>query len=667
VTPEEEIAGLRESIRHHERLYYVDHSPEISDFDFDQMMRRLALLEQQHPELLTADSPSRRVGGEKVTNFPPAPHDPPMLSLENAYSLDELREWHGRVARGLGTDEVDLFAELKIDGISIDLLYEESVLVRGATRGDGSVGDDVTSNVRTIRSLPLRLTRPAATLRVRGEVYLDKEQFALLSQRNEEEGKPPIANPRNAAGGALRLQDSRETSRRGLKAYAYQLVDLNGKPPESQSQSFELLHEYGFPINPGHRICASIDEVEAFIAEWQSRRHELPFDIDGIVVKVNRRALQTELGATSKAPRWAIAFKYPAEAVPTRLRAITVQVGRTGTLTPVAELDPVHLAGSTVSRATLHNWEEIARKDIRVGDTVMVEKAGDVIPKVTAVVREQRPAGAVPPPLPEHCPACGQPVHRFENEVAWRCTNAACPAIARQALLHFSGRKAMDIEGLGEALVDALFEAGWIEDYTSLFELPAEELPGIRTRDERRLGEKNATKLLLNIEQAKKRPLPRLLFALGIRFVGERAAKLLAGEFRSLDRLAAATTEELIAVPEIGPAVADSVTFFFSLEANRRRLEKLRRLGVDPEVESEARGTRLAGQTIVVTGTLDRFSRDQIHQMIEREGGKFSGSVSSKTAFVIAGDEAGSKLEKAQKLGIRIVREEEFLAMIELE
>jgi DNA ligase (NAD+) len=667
VTPEEEIAGLRERIRHHERLYYVENSPEISDFEFDQLMRRLAALEEQHPELQSADSPTRRVGGEKVTSFPPAPHDPPMMSLENAYSLEELRDWFGRVARGLGSSEVELFAELKIDGISIDLTYHDSVLVRGATRGDGSVGDDVTSNVRTIRSIPLRLSRDAASLRARGEVYLDKEQFALLSQRNEEEGRPPIANPRNAAGGALRLQDSRETARRGLKAFAYQLVELDGKPPESQAQSFELLHELGFPINPGHRICASMEEVEAFIEEWQGRRHALPFDIDGIVVKVNRRSLQTELGATSKAPRWAIAFKYPAEAVPTRLRAITVQVGRTGALTPVAELDPVHVAGSTVARATLHNWDEIARKDIRIGDMVMVEKAGDVIPKVSSVVLAERPADATPPSLPTACPACEQPVHRFENEVAWRCTNAACPAIARQSVLHFAGRKAMDIDGLGEALVDALFEAGWIEDYSSLFELPADELPGIRTRDERRLGEKNAAKLLHGIEQAKKRPLARLLFALGIRFVGERAAKLLAGEFRSLDRLAAATAEELIAVPEIGRAVADSVTFFFSLEANRRRLEKLRRLGVEPEVESEERGTLLAGQTIVVTGTLDRFSRDQIHQMIEREGGKFSGSVSSKTAFVIAGREAGSKLEKAQKLGIRIVSEEEFLAMIELE
>jgi DNA ligase (NAD+) len=655
---EREIEKLRSEIRRHERLYYVENRPEISDYEFDQLMRRLAELERQHPELRTLDSPTLRVGGEPSSGFATVLHEPPMLSIENAYSLEELREWEERVRRQIG--EVEYHADLKIDGVSLDLLYEDGVLTRGATRGDGVRGDDVTANVRTIRSLPLRIDSPYRRLQLRGEVFLDRQQFSRINEQKEEEGEQPLANPRNAAAGFIRLKDSKQTAARGLRAFVYQIVRADEQRIGSQRETYEILDGLGFPTNPGREFCRSLGEVETFIESWREKRHELDFEIDGIVIKVNRRDLQEELGSTSKAPRWVIAFKYPPEAVQTRLEGIGFQVGRTGTITPVAQLAPVWIAGTTVKSATLHNFEEIARKDIRIGDTVMVEKGGEIIPKVTAVLIDKRPAGASAVCPPEACPVCGGSVHRFEGEVALRCVNQSCPAILRESLLHFTARKAMNIEGLGEKRVDQLLEAGLLRDFTSLYELRSEDLVKLE-----RWGEDSALKLLKEIEDSKKNELHRLIFAIGIRFVGERAAKILAENFGSVEALADATVDRLVAIPEIGPKLAESVTFYFSVEANRARLQKLAQLGVSPRVERTERGTKLAGKTFVVTGTLERFTRDEIHKLIESEGGKTSGSVSSKTSYLIAGADAGSKLDKAKQLGVAVISEEEFAGMLE--
>ncbi len=656
---EAEIGKLREEILRHERLYYVDAAPEISDYEFDQMMHRLQELENAHPELRTLDSPTLRVGGAPLSDFPTVRHDPPMLSIENAYSFEELREWEQRIVGLLGTDELSYLVDVKIDGISIDLVYEKGLLTRAATRGDGSRGDEVTANVRTIRSLPLRIESGFDLLQVRGEVFLARKQFARLNAQKEEEGEPPLANPRNAAAGSLRLKDPRQTARRGLSVWLYSVVRADDRRIESQHQAYGILDRAGLPSNPVREQCRGIEEVEAFIERWRERRHQLDFEIDGIVVKVDRFDLRNELGSTSKAPRWAIAFKYPPEAVRTVVREIVAQVGRTGTITPVAVFDPVFVAGSTVQRATLHNFEEVARKDVRLGDTVLVEKGGEVIPKVVEVVADLRPPGATRVIPPESCPVCGQPVHRFQDEVALRCVNQGCPAIVRESILHFAARKAMNIEGVGEKSVDQFLEAGLLQDYTSLYALRREDLVGLE-----RWGETKADNLLAEIGRSRSVELERLIFALGIRFVGERVARLLADRFETIEGLMAATVEELIDIPEVGPKVAESVRFYASVEANRERIRRLQSLGVDPKRVSRASGSLLAGQTIVVTGTLERYSRDEIHRLIEKEGGKASGSVSSRTSFVIAGENAGSKLDKANKLGVRVLSEEAFLQMI---
>jgi DNA ligase (NAD+) len=654
-----EIEALRRDLDRHNRLYY-EGRPEIGDYEFDQMMRRLQALEARHPEFADPNSPSARVGGEPMAgDFATVIHDPPMLSIENAYSIDELREWDERVRRGLGKDVVEYEAELKIDGVSIDLLYENGALARAATRGDGVRGDDVTTNVRTIRSLPLRIDTDLRQLGVRGEIYISKTDFAKLNAEAEEAGQPPLANPRNAAAGSLRQKDPKLVAQRRLSAFVYHVVRADGKRIASQTDAYALLEGLGFPLNPQRVLCPTLGEVEAFIAEWQERRHDLPFEIDGIVVKVNRREEQLELGATSKAPRWIVAFKYPPEAATTVVRSIQFYVGRTGTVTPVAVFDPVHIGGTTVTNASLHNFDEIGRKDVRIGDTVSVEKGGDIIPKITEVFKEKRKRGAKPVGPPDGCPVCGEPVNRFEGEVAIRCINQGCPAIVIGSILHFASRKAMDIEGLGEKAVQLFMDHKLVTDYASLYELKAGDLAKLE-----RWGETSATNLIEGIEQSKTNELPRLIFALGIRFVGERAAKVLAERFRSLDALMSATTEELVEVPEIGPKVAQSITFYFSVPANRERIEKMARLGVKPQFIAKATGDKLAGKTVVVTGTLTRFSRDDIHKLIEQEGGKPSGSVSSKTSYLVAGEAAGSKLEKARGLGVTVLSEDEFLEML---
>ena len=656
--PEREIEKLRKELERHNRLYYAG-TPEISDYDFDQMLRRLEELERAHPAYHDPNSPTQRVGGAPIVgDFLTVLHEPPMLSIENTYTLDEFREWHERVLRGLGREAVEYEAELKIDGVSISLKYENGALVRGATRGDGVRGDDVTVNVRTIRNLPLKLNEPAS-LEVRGEIYISKRDFAKLNEGLDEEEQ--LANPRNAAAGSLRQKDPKLVAARRLSAYVYHVVTAEGRAPQSQWAAYELLDRLGFPTNPHRRLCASIDDVIAFIDDVRELRHALDFEIDGIVVKVNRREEQQELGATSKAPRWVVAFKYPPEAAQTVVRGINMYVGRTGAVTPVAEFDPVHIGGTKVVNASLHNFDEVARKDIRIGDTIVVEKGGDIIPKVVDVLKDKRPRGTKEVLPPEICPVCAQPLHKFEGEVAIRCINQGCPAIVLQSMTHFASRKAMDIEGLGWQTVQALLDAGLLTDTASLYELTVEQVAELE-----RKGEKSAKKLIENIERSKTNELSRLIFGLGIRMIGERAAKILAEHYRTIDALMDAKTEDLVGIHEIGPKVAESITFYFSVPANRERIEKMQRLGLRPTHTATATGDRLAGKSVVVTGTLSRYSRDEIHKLIEREGGKASGSVSSKTSMLVAGESAGSKLEKARSLGVEVLSEDEFLALLGL-
>lgn len=654
MTPKQEIAKLRKELDRHNRLYY-EGSPEISDFEFDQMLRRLQELEAQHPELHDPASPSQRVGGAPIESFATVIHDPPMLSIENAYSVDELREWDDRVKRGLGMDAVEYEAELKIDGVSIDLLYENGILTRGATRGDGVRGDDVTPNVRTVRALPLKIDTKYKRLEVRGEIYIAKTDFLKINEGLDEEER--FANPRNTAAGTLRQKEPSLTAKRRLSAFVYHLVALDDVRIDSQTAAYDVLIKLGLPVNPRRGVFRDVDEVIAFIDQIKEERHSLDFEIDGVVVKVNRREQQLELGATAKVPRWAVAFKYPPEAAKTTVREILLYVGRTGAVTQVARFDPVPLGGTTVINASLHNFDELARKDLRVGDTIMVEKGGDIIPKVVEVLEHAPKSKPFEPP--SHCPVCGEPLHRFEDEVAIRCINQGCPAIVLQSITHFGGRKAMDIEGLGWQTVQALLDAGLVKDYASIYDLTEEQVANLE-----RKGEKSAKKLIENIERSKTNELSRLVFALGVRFVGERAAKVLAERFQSLDAIMNATREELIDTPEIGPKLADSIRFYFDVPANRERIEKMQRAGVAPVHTATATGTRLAGKTVVVTGTLTRFSRDEIHKLIEREGGKPSGSVSSKTSYLVAGESAGSKLDKAKSLNVPVLTEDEFLALV---
>ncbi|HYC61974.1 MAG TPA: NAD-dependent DNA ligase LigA [Thermoanaerobaculia bacterium] len=672
--PKAEIEKLRAELERHNRLYY-EGNPEISDYEFDQRLRRLQELEAAHPEFSDPNSPTQRVGGAPIESFPTVIHDPPMLSIENAYSLDELREWDERVRRGLGrgeTDPIEYEAELKIDGVSISLLYENGALARGATRGDGARGDDVTPNVRTVRALPLKLDPTVKRLEVRGEIYIAKRDFARHNESLEEAGQEPLANPRNAAAGALRQKDPKLVAQRRLSAFLYHVVSVTGatgsrpvearrssSPIDSQWAAYELMERLKLPANPERRLCTTLDEVIAFIEEMRERRHDLDFEIDGIVVKINRREEQLELGATSKAPRWVVAFKYPPEAAETIVRRINVYVGRTGVVTPVAEFDPVHIGGTKVVNASLHNFEELERKDARIGDTILVEKGGDIIPKVVRVLLERRPADAVAFEVPTSCPVCGEPLHKFEDEVAIRCINQGCPAIVLQSITHFASRKAMDIEGLGWQTVTALLDAKLITDTASIYELTEEQVAALE-----RKGEKSAKKLIENIQGSKKNELSRLIFGLGIPMIGERAAKILAEHFGSIEALMDARTEELVGIHEIGPKVAESITSYFAVPANRERIEKMKRLGVAPTHVARATGDRLAGKTVVVTGTLTKFSRDEIHKIIEREGGKASGSVSSKTSYVLAGEAAGSKLDKAKSLGVTVLSEDEFLALV---
>lgn len=658
--PASRAAFLRGEIQRHEKLYYALGKPEISDRDFDRLMAELVALEAASPELATPDSPTRRVGGEPLAGFAQVRHEPPMMSLDNTYNLDELRDWAARLERLAPAEAAagfDFVAELKVDGVSTSLLYEDGVLVCGATRGNGAVGDDVTENLRTVRALPLRLPASAPRrLLVRGEVFMPRAEFARVNREREAAGEELYANPRNVTAGSIRQLDSRQVAKRRLAAVVYQIAE--GPPMATHSESLESLARWGFPVHDSWRRCHGLAAVEAYVAEWRERRHALGFETDGVVVKIDDLALRERLGTTSKAPRWAVAYKYEPEQAESVVRAIVVQVGRTGVLTPVAEFDPVLVAGSTVRRATLHNYEDLSRKDVRVGDTVVIEKAGEVIPRVVEVRLDRRPEESRPFEMPALCPECGDPVVRFEGEVATRCINPECPAVRQETIRHFVSRNAMDIEGLGDERIAQLVAAGLLKDIPGLYRLERETLAALPG-----WGEKSADNLLASLAESRHRPLARLLFGLGIRMVGERTAKLLAQHFGSLAALAAASEEELQVVDEIGPKVAASVRAFFADPRQQRRLAALAAAGVEPPpVERPtAASLPLAGKTVVLTGKLESMSREEAAARLEALGARVAGSVSKKTSFVVAGEDAGSKLDKAKSLGIEILSEAEFL------
>jgi DNA ligase (NAD+) len=662
---EKEIEKLRNDIRHHEYRYYVLDNPEISDFEFDKLMRRLQELEAQNPELVTPDSPTQRVGGEPAEEFLKVRHSMPMLSLDNTYSIDELKDFDRRVRELSGRARIEYVGELKLDGLSMALTYENDLLTHGVTRGDGVTGEDVTANVKTIRSLPLRLdpkrTAPIGNprrLEVRGEVIMPLKAFDETNAQRETAGEPRFANPRNAAAGSMRQLDSRIVAQRKLDMFIYYLLVDNREPLREHWQNLEALAKLGFKVNPHRRLCRSFDELMAYIQEWESKRDSLDYEIDGIVVKVNDIALWEELGTTAKSPRWAIAYKYAARQATTRVVNIRAQVGRTGTLTPVADLEPVDVGGVTVSHATLHNMDEIARLGVKIGDTVLIQRAGEVIPQVVSVTVHD-PEG-LPFHMPKRCPVCGGEVHQAEGEVAYRCVNSACPARLKESLLYFAGRRAMNIDGLGEALVDQLVDKGLVHDVADLYDLTHEQLANLE-----RMGDKSASNLREEIENSKKASLARLIFALGIRFVGERTGQLLADHFGSLDKLAQASEAELLEVEEVGPRVAESILEFFAEPRNLKVIKKLREAGLQFEqAKVRKRGGNLAGKQFVLTGTLPHYSRDEAKKMIEEAGGRVTGTVSKKTDYVVVGADPGSKLEKARSLGVKTIDEGELLELL---
>ncbi len=664
---QERIDQLRTELVEHERAYYVEAKPTISDREFDELMNELVALEEEHPLLETPDSPSQRVGGEPVDSFDPVRHEPPMLSLANAYGVDELEEWEQRQARRIASDEgaalsggFDLVAELKIDGVSMSLLYVEGVLVQAATRGNGKIGDDVTENVRTIRNLPLRLVGEfPPRLLVRAEVFMPRSVFAALNERRRALDEPLYVNPRNTTAGTIRLLDSREVSRRKLSAIVFDAAD-----PELELthwQALARLEEFGLPVHDSRRRCSGIQEVKNFLDEWRTERGNLDFDTDGVVIKMNSRQLRQQLGSTSKAPRWAVAYKFDAEQAVTKVLAISAQVGRTGAVTPVAELEPVFVGGTTVARATLHNYDDLARKDVRVGDSVVIEKGGDIIPKVVRVELELRAQDAVQFEVLKACPVCDHDLVQFEGEVARRCVNSACPAIRAEAIRHFVARSAMNIEGIGEKLIDQLLEHELVTDFTSLYTLRDEDLLGLEG-----WGAKSVQKLRDELEKSKQRGLAPLLFGLGIRFVGERAAATLASAFGSLDAVMAASQEDLEAVPEVGPKVAASVLSFFSDKGNSQRIGLLRDFGLSFESDhtTSTLDTALSGKTVVLTGTLTTLSRRDAKRQLEQLGARVSSSVSKNTDLLVAGDKAGSKLVKAQDLGVKTIKEAELIDLL---
>lgn len=661
------IEELRDLIYQHDYNYYVLNEPTISDREYDLLMQELIELENKYPMLITPDSPTQRVGGEPTKEFPVVMHEVPMLSLSNTYSIDELKDFHRRVQEGLPPGEkIEYVTELKIDGIAISLHYRNGLFVQGVTRGDGFRGDDITNNLKTIRSLPLRLNfrdlkrYEFENIEVRGEIYMNRNDFEELNRERAKLGEKIFANPRNATAGTLKLQDPKQVAERPLNLFCYYLRSQT-KELETQYENLKILKSLGFKVNPYHQLCYSIDEVIDFCKEWEEKRESLPYDIDGVVIKVNSLRQQEILGAVAKSPRWATAFKFEAKKAKTKLISITLQVGRLGTITPVAELEPVFLAGTTVSRATLHNFEEIQRKDIRVGDTVLIEKGGDIIPKVVEVVLDERPAKSEPFEIPENCPVCGTKLVNPPGEVAYYCPNYNCPEQVKQRLIHFASRGAMDIEGLGEAVVEKLVDLGYLYTPVDIFKLKEirDKLIEIES-----FGEKSVDNLLKAIEESKKQPFERVLFALGIRHVGASVAKDLVEHFHSIDNLMKTTKEELQQVPEIGETISQSIIDYFSNKENLKIINDLRELGLNFKVKKQLKSEKLKGKTFVITGSLSSMTRNEAKELIEKHGGKTTESVSSKTSYVIVGENPGSKLEKAKNLKIPILTEDEFLKII---
>jgi DNA ligase (NAD+) len=656
---------LRQEIERHNRLYYELDRPEITDAGYDALFRELLQLEEAHPELVTPDSPTQRVGGRPLEKFSQVSHRLPMLSLDNAFDEEEMAEFDRRIKRELGLPPeaaIGYLCEPKMDGVAVELVYEQGLLTQGSTRGDGVTGEEITANLRTVRSIPLRLATdaPPALLEVRGEVYLPLEPFRAFNAQREENGEPPFANPRNAAAGSLRQLDPKVTARRPLAIFCYAPGVLEGWAPASQESFLRALPEWGLPVNPLIRAVERIDGVMAYYRQLAQERDTLPYEIDGVVVKVDAFALQRELGEKSRSPKWAIAWKFPPRQAVTVVEEIVPQVGRTGVVTPVAHLRPVEVSGVMVSRATLHNWEELEKKDIRIGDTVVVERAGDVIPAVVAVLSEKRTGAERPLPPPATCPACGSEVVKIPGEVAIRCLGLSCPAQIRESIIHFASRNAMDIDGLGEKYIDQLLQLGLVRNVADLYTLTRDDFMRFE-----RMGEKLAENLLAAIAGSKQRELAAFIFALGIRHVGERTARLLANAFGSIHHLERATEEELLAIREIGPAVAQSIHSFFHNPENLEVVRRLLAAGVSPTVSEKQVGGRFTGTTFVFTGTLSRFSRSEAQKMVEAEGGHAAGSVSKKTDYVVAGEEAGSKLEKARLLGVTVLTEEQFLELME--
>jgi len=667
------IEKLRLEIRQHDILYYVEDKPEISDREYDRLLQKLIDWEKKHPDDISADSPTQRVGGKVSERFTGIAHKTAMLSLDNTYNLDEFRDFHKRVVKGLNKgesaenqvaeNEIEYVVELKIDGLGVNLTYENGLFVQGATRGDGVTGEDITANLRTIRSIPLNIPTEKEDfnfLEVRGEVYLDRKAFQKINAERKAEGQAEFANPRNAAAGSLRLLDPAITAGRPLDIFVYSVGFMDHMPFKTHFESMQKLKSLGLCVNPENVLCENFGETFQLIESWREKKDNLPYEVDGLVVKVNSLGFQAKLASTVRHPRWAVAYKYEAEQVVTEVEDIVCQVGRTGSITPVAILRPVLVSGSTVSRATLHNEDVIKEKDVRVGDTVVIEKAGEVIPKVVRVANEEGKSRQPPFKMPKTCPECATKIVRPQGEVAWRCVNVACPAQVKERLLHFASRKAMDIDHLGPAVLDQLVDGGKVQHFSDLYALKVEDLVELE-----RLAQKSAENLLDSIENSKRAGLTRVLHALGIRHVGQRAASILAENFHSMDELQKASFEDLEQVNEIGPIMAESLRAFFEQEANRQEVGRLQESGVKLVEERQETGNRLEGKQFVLTGTMKDYSRDQAKEKILSQGGRVTSSVSKKTDFVVAGAEPGSKLGKALKLGVKILDENQFKKLLE--
>lgn len=651
------IDELREILEKHSYKYYVLDTPSISDYEYDMLMNELKKLEKEHPEYITPSSPTQRVGGKPLKEFTQVTHAVPMLSLQDVFSFEELKDWENRVKSSVG--DVSYVVELKIDGLSVSLLYENGELIRGATRGDGNIGEDVTQNIRTIKSIPLRI-KDKALLEVRGEVYMPREAFERLNIQREELEQQTFANPRNAAAGSLRQLDSRITSERSLGIFVFNIQRYEGKKINSHKEGLDYLESLGFRVSPKRVVYKNIEDVIEAIKEIGETRGELSFDIDGIVIKVDEIDKRELLGQTAKTPRWAVAYKFPAEKKKTKVTDIILQVGRTGAITPTAILEPVRIAGSTVSRATLHNEDYIKEKDIRIGDSVIIQKAGEIIPEVVEVVLDDRDGNEIIFKMPESCPACGGEVIREEGEAALRCTNMSCPAQLKRSIIHFASRDAMNIDGLGPQIISLLMDNGLIKDAADLYYLRFDDIVKLE-----RMGKKSSEKLLKAIEITKKNNIEKFIFGLGIRYIGNKAGKNLAKAFKSIDKLMNASYEELLTVEEIGDKMAQSIVSFFEEEHNKKLIEKFREAGVNFTYISDASEDRMfEGMTFVLTGALERFTRNEASELIEKHGGKVSSSVSKKTTYVLAGEDAGSKLKKAQELGVLVISEDDFERMI---